>query len=109
MKLKIENFDWLTFLPALIISFMSIALIYSAKHASVSGVERMLFVKQGIWVVLGLIAFYLTYRLPVRTHERQVASWHVADIAIRGAHPAPVCPRSDEPLRRTIAGVVGGP
>ncbi|OGC76597.1 MAG: rod shape-determining protein RodA [candidate division Zixibacteria bacterium RBG_16_50_21] len=69
MKLKIENFDWLTFLPALIISFMSIALIYSAKHASVSGVERMLFVKQGIWVVLGLIAFYLTYRLPVRTHE----------------------------------------
>jgi rod shape determining protein RodA len=69
MRLKIENFDWLTFLPALIISFMSIALIYSAKHASVSGVERMLFMKQGIWVVLGLIAFYLTYRLPVRTHE----------------------------------------
>ena len=67
--IKQSRFDWALFAPALILSLMSIALIYSAKHASLSSAERLLFAKQTLWFVIGLAVFWLAYKVPVRTHE----------------------------------------
>jgi len=65
---KIE-FDLSTFLPVLFLSLLSVALIYSAKHASLNSLERILFAKQALWVILGLIVFIFAYRISLRTHE----------------------------------------
>ena len=67
--MKESGLDKKMFLAALAISLVSIALIYSAKHYSPSAAERTLFIKQAIWVGLGLLMFWLVYKFPLRLHE----------------------------------------
>lgn len=67
--IKQSRFDWASFLAPLLLALLSVALIYSAKHASSSPAERALFVKEALWVALGLIVFLVAYKIPLRTHE----------------------------------------
>jgi cell division protein FtsW len=66
---KQRQFDVRLFFPVLFLSLLSVALIYSAKHASFDDSEKLLFVKQALWVLLGLVLFFVAYRIPIRMHE----------------------------------------
>jgi len=67
--IKLTKFDWISFLAPLLLSLLSVALIYSTKHASSSPADRVLFVKEALWVAFGLIVFLAAYKIPLRTHE----------------------------------------
>jgi rod shape determining protein RodA len=54
---------------ALILSVIGILLIYSAKLHSDNAAERGIYIKQTIWVLLGLVVCALTFSIPLRFYE----------------------------------------
>jgi rod shape determining protein RodA len=59
MKDLWKYFDKITFTVLILISLMGIILIYSASFTS----DRSLYIKQSIWLMISLIAFFLIFRI----------------------------------------------
>lgn len=69
-------------LAGLVLSVLSVILIYSATHTAVSGIEEGLYVKQIIWVAIGLVAFLAVVLLPMRMHEILSYIYYIALILL---------------------------
>ena len=69
IKFRSREIDLTLFIVALALSVIGILLIYSAKHHSDNPAERAIYVKQIIWVMLGLFACALTFSIPLRVYE----------------------------------------
>ncbi len=51
----IQNFDWLTFSTVLAISIISVLTIYSATRQPAETVQSTFFIKQIVWIIIGLL------------------------------------------------------
>ena len=69
IKFRLKEIDLTLIIVALILSIIGILLIYSAKHHSDNSVERAIYTKQIIWVLLGLFVCALTFSIPLRFYE----------------------------------------
>ncbi|MGB2980070.1 MAG: rod shape-determining protein RodA [Candidatus Zixiibacteriota bacterium] len=69
IKLGSKEFDLTLLVAALLLSAIGILLIYSAKLHCENLVERGIYVKQTVWVLLGLSACILTFFVPLRFYE----------------------------------------
>ncbi len=69
IKLHSKEFDLTLLIVALMLSAMGILMIYSAKLHSDNPAERGIYVKQIIWVLVGLSACVLTFLVPLRFYE----------------------------------------
>ncbi|KPL00436.1 MAG: hypothetical protein AMJ91_04760 [candidate division Zixibacteria bacterium SM23_73_3] len=69
IKFRSKEFDLTLLIIALILSAMGILLIYSAKHHSDNSVEKAIYIKQIIWVLVGISACVLTFSIPLRFYE----------------------------------------
>ena len=57
------------FFCGLALSAIGVILIYSANHTAASAVERGLYFKQIIWIVISMVIFTVVVFLPLRMHE----------------------------------------
>ncbi|MGB3093958.1 MAG: rod shape-determining protein RodA, partial [Candidatus Zixiibacteriota bacterium] len=69
IKLGSKEFDLTLLVAALLLSAIGILLIYSAKLHCENLAERGIYVKQTVWVLLGLSACILTFFVPLRFYE----------------------------------------
>jgi len=69
IKLGSKEFDLTLFAAALLLAVIGILLIYSAKLHSESVAERGIYLRQIVWVLLGLSACLLTFFVPQRLYE----------------------------------------
>jgi rod shape determining protein RodA len=68
-KFRSEDFDWGLVIVALILSVIGIFLIYSAKHYSANVLEKGIYLKQIVWMLLGFCACVIVFFLPLRFYE----------------------------------------
>ncbi|MEW6067930.1 MAG: rod shape-determining protein RodA [Nitrospirota bacterium] len=54
-----ENFDWITFLIVILITILGIMTIYSATRPAVEGEQPGFYLKQILWLILGIVALFL--------------------------------------------------
>jgi rod shape determining protein RodA len=69
IKLGSKEFDLTLLVAALMLAAIGILLIYSAKLHSDNIAERGIYVKQMVWVLLGLSACILAFLVPLRFYE----------------------------------------
>ena len=69
IKFRSKEFDLTLVIVALILSIIGILLIYSAKLHSDNLIERGIYIKQIVWVLLGLSACALTFFIPLRFYD----------------------------------------
>jgi rod shape determining protein RodA len=69
IRLGSKEFDLTLFFAALLLAVIGILLIYSAKLHSESVAERGIYLRQIVWVLLGLSACLLTFFVPQRLYE----------------------------------------
>lgn len=69
LKFRSREIDLTLIIVALILSAIGILLIYSAKHHSDNPVERAIYTKQIIWVLVGLFVCALTFSIPLRFYD----------------------------------------
>ncbi|MCK4404034.1 MAG: rod shape-determining protein RodA [candidate division Zixibacteria bacterium] len=69
LKFRSREIDLTLIIVALILSAIGILLIYSAKHHSDNPVERAIYIKQIIWVLVGLFVCALTFSIPLRFYD----------------------------------------
>lgn len=69
IKFHSKEFDLTLFIVTLILSIIGIFLIYSAKHYSDNPAERQIYIKQMIWVLLGISACVLIFLIPLKFYE----------------------------------------
>lgn len=69
IRLASRDIDVSLFIVVLILCMMGVLLIYSAKHHSEGAAERAIYIKQILWVVLGIFACALTLFIPLRFYE----------------------------------------
>jgi rod shape determining protein RodA len=69
IKFRLREIDLTLVIVALILSAIGILLIYSAKHHSDNPMERAIYIKQIIWVLVGLSACALVFSIPLRFYE----------------------------------------
>lgn len=68
-KLRGKDFDLTLFIVALVLSLIGILLIYSARYYSDNPAERGIYVRQIIWILLGVSACLITFFIPLRIYE----------------------------------------
>ena len=68
-KSRIREIDLTLIMSALILSIIGILLIYSAKLHSDNPLDRWIYIKQIIWVLVGISACVLTFSIPLRFYE----------------------------------------
>lgn len=59
---------WLV-IAALLLCIIGVLLIYSAKHHSENPIERLIYLKQIAWILLGMLICVLTFSIPLRFYE----------------------------------------
>ncbi|KPL04081.1 MAG: hypothetical protein AMJ90_02185 [candidate division Zixibacteria bacterium SM23_73_2] len=69
LKFKSQKFDLPLFLAAFLLCILSALVIYSAKHSSSSPFGNTLYLKQILWIFLGVAAASLLFFVPLRFHE----------------------------------------
>ncbi len=69
IKFRLKEIDLTLLIVALILSAIGILLIYSAKHHSDNPAERVIYIKQIIWVLLGLLTCALVFTIPSRFYD----------------------------------------
>jgi rod shape determining protein RodA len=69
LKFRAKEFDLTLFILALVLSLIGILLIYSAKYYSDNLVERGIYLKQIMWLFLGMAACGLVFFIPLRFYE----------------------------------------
>src|SRR4030042_5288961 len=55
----IKNFDWITFFLVILISLVGIMTIYSATRPLATEAHPGFYIKQTLWLILGIIALFL--------------------------------------------------
>jgi rod shape determining protein RodA len=69
LKFRFEDLNWGLVVVALILSIIGIFLIYSAKHYSDNVVEKGIYLKQIVWLFLGLSVGAIVFFIPLRFYE----------------------------------------
>ena len=69
LKFHAKEFDLTLFILALVLSLIGVLLIYSAKYYSDNLVERGIYLKQVIWILLGMAVCFLVFFIPLRFYE----------------------------------------
>jgi rod shape determining protein RodA len=69
IRLGSREIDWSLVIVALLLCIIGVFLIYSAKYHSESAAERTIWIKQIVWIVLGLLACALTFSIPLKFYE----------------------------------------
>ncbi len=69
LKFHAKEFDLTLFILALVLSLIGVLLIYSAKYYSDNLVERGIYLKQVIWILLGMGVCFLVFFIPLRFYE----------------------------------------
>ncbi len=69
IRLRFREVDLSLLGVALILSLIGVMLIFSAKHHSENPAEKAIYIKQIIWILLGLSACGLTFLIPIRFYE----------------------------------------
>jgi rod shape determining protein RodA len=64
-----KSFDLSIFLPALALSIIGIVIIYSATYYSTEPGSHGLYIRQFLWLLLGMGVAWLIYRVPLKFHE----------------------------------------
>jgi len=64
-----KSFDLSIFIPAFLLSILSVILIYAATYYSTSMVYKLLYQKQLIWFGVGLAICAIIYLVPLKFHE----------------------------------------
>jgi rod shape determining protein RodA len=77
-------FDLGIFLPALVLSFIGIALIYTATYYSSNPADHGLYTKQLVWLIFALFFCLVVYYLPLRMHEVLSFFYYFAAILVLG-------------------------
>src|SRR3990170_2517091 len=55
----IKNFDWITFSVVIIIALIGIMTIYSATRPLAEGENSQFYLKQSLWLIIGVIALFM--------------------------------------------------
>jgi len=69
IRLGSRDIDLWLVIAALLLCIIGVLLIYSAKYHSDSPVERTIWIKQIVWILLGLLVCTLTFSIPLRLFE----------------------------------------
>ncbi len=69
MTLDYRHLDWRLIMAALVLSLISIILIYSAQYDSLRGESNQFYLKQGIWLLAALFGFAVVIHLPLRIYD----------------------------------------
>jgi len=69
LRFHAKEFDLTLFVLALVLSLIGVLLIYSAKYHSDNLVERGIYLKQIMWIFLGVAACCLVFFVPLRFYE----------------------------------------
>jgi rod shape determining protein RodA len=69
IKIGSKELDLLLVAVALILSLIGVLLIYSAKLHSDDAADRVIYIKQIVWILLGLLVCFLTFSIPLRFFE----------------------------------------
>lgn len=80
LKFRSEDFDWTLAITALVLSLIGIFLIYSAKHYATNVGDREIYLKQVVWLFLGVCACAVVLFIPLRFYE--VFSYVLYSIAV---------------------------
>jgi rod shape determining protein RodA len=80
IKFRSKDFDWTLAITALVLSLIGIFLIYSAKHYAANVAERGIYLKQTVWLFLGVCACGVAFFVPLRFYE--VFSYVLYSIAV---------------------------
>jgi rod shape determining protein RodA len=57
------------FLPALALSLIGVILVYSATYFSIDPSDHSLYIKQLLWLILGITLCFTIYSIPLKIHE----------------------------------------
>ena len=55
----IKNFDWITLSIVIVIALIGIMTIYSATRPPIEGEHSRFYIKQTLWLIIGIIALFL--------------------------------------------------
>lgn len=69
IRIGSREIDLSLFCVALILCLIGVLLIYSAKHHSDNPAERATYIKQMVWILLGILICALTFSIPLRFYE----------------------------------------
>jgi rod shape determining protein RodA len=69
LRFNAREFDPTLFVLALVLSLIGVLLIYSAKYYSDNLVEKGIYLKQIMWILLGMAACCLVFFIPLRFYE----------------------------------------
>lgn len=69
IKFGSREIDLSLFIAALLLCIIGVFLIFSAKHLSESPIERTIYIKQVIWILLGVLVCAVTFLIPIRFYE----------------------------------------
>ncbi len=69
IRIGYKEIDWSLVIVALLLCIIGVLLIYSAKYHSESAAERTIWIKQMVWIVLGLLTCALTFSIPLKFYE----------------------------------------
>jgi rod shape determining protein RodA len=69
IRIGYKEIDWSLVIVALLLCIIGVLLIYSAKYHSESAAERTIWIKQLVWIVLGLLTCALTFSIPLKFYE----------------------------------------
>jgi rod shape determining protein RodA len=69
IRIGSKEIDWSLVMVALLLCIIGVLLIYSAKYHSESAAERTIWIKQMVWIVLGLLTCALTFSIPLKFYE----------------------------------------
>jgi rod shape determining protein RodA len=69
VRLGSREIDLWLVTAALLLCIIGVFLIYSAKHHSENPAERVIYLKQIVWILLGMLVCVLTFSIPLRFYE----------------------------------------
>ncbi len=73
MRIDYRNIDWHLVGSALALSFIGVAMIYSAQFDASTGASLNYYIRQSLWLIVALAAFAVVIRISLRTID--VASY----------------------------------
>lgn len=78
----IQNFDWITFSVTILITLIGIMTIYSATRPVLTEEHSSFYLKQATWLILGIVALFLTVSFDYVWLSRFSMPFYIAGIVL---------------------------
>jgi len=78
----IQNFDWITFSVTILITLIGIMTIYSATRPVLTEEHSSFYLKQATWLMLGIVALFLTVSFDYVWLSRFSMPFYIAGIVL---------------------------